>query len=56
MGFFFSLPELKAQVTFSDRLPSVCKLFKFSFSSPGPLVQFQTWQKAFMGERDLRFK
>ena len=40
----FSLPELKAQVSFSDHLssvvcPSVCKLF--TFSSPEPMGQFQ---------------
>ena len=44
--FIFSSPELKAQVSFSDRLssvvcPSVCKLFLFSTSSPEPLGQFQ---------------
>ena len=52
----FSSPELKAQVSFSDRLssvvclsvsvclsvrPSVCKLFLFSTSSQEPLGQFQ---------------
>ena len=49
----FSSPELKAQVSFSDNLPSVrpsvclsvclsvCKLFTFSPSSPEPLSQFQ---------------
>ena len=48
--FFFSSPELKAQVSFSDHLSSggclsvclsVCKLFTFSSSSPEPLCQFQ---------------
>ena len=51
---FFSSPELKAQVSFSDHLSSVvcpsvclsvclsiCKLFTFSTSSPEPLGQFQ---------------
>ena len=51
---FFSSPELKAQVSFSDCLlsvvrpsvrlfvcPSVCKLFTFSSSSQEPLCQFQ---------------
>ena len=46
---FFSSPELKAQVSFSDHLssvclsvrPSVCQLFTFSSSSPEPLSQFQ---------------
>ena len=48
---FFSSPELRAQVSFSDHLssasvhpsvcPSVCKLFTFSSSSPEPLGQFQ---------------
>ena len=47
---FFSSPEQKVQVSFSDHLssvaclpvcPSVCKLFTFSFSSPEPLGQFQ---------------
>ena len=49
----FSSPELKAQVSFSDRpssvcpfvclsvCPSVCKLFTFSSSSPEPLGQCQ---------------
>ena len=41
----FSSPELKAQVSFSDRLLSVCppvhKLFTFSSSSQEPLGQFQ---------------
>ena len=42
----FSSPELKAQVSFSDRLssvvgPSVCKLFTFSSFSTEPLGQFQ---------------
>ena len=46
-NFFFSSPELKAQVSFSDRLSSVvclsvCKLFLFSTSSQEPLGQFQT--------------
>ena len=53
---FFSSPELKAQVSFSDHLcpssvcpsvclsvcPSVCKLFTFSSSSPESLGQFQS--------------
>ena len=51
---FFSSPELKAQVSFSDHLSSVvclsvclsvrlsvCKLFTFSSSSTEPLGQFQ---------------
>ena len=37
---FVSSPGLKAQVSFSNRLLSVCKLFTFS-SSPEPLAQFQ---------------
>ena len=41
----FSSPELKAQVSFSDRLssvcPSVCKRFLFLTSSQKPLGQFQ---------------
>ena len=50
VSLVFSSPELKAQVSFSDRLssvvclsvrPSVCKLFTFSSSSPEPLGQFQ---------------
>ena len=41
----FSSPKLKAQVSFSDRLSSVCHLFAFLYSSPEPLGQFQpTWQ------------
>ena len=45
---FYSSPELKAQVSFSDHVVrrlsvrlSVCKLFTFSSSSPEPLGQFQ---------------
>ena len=43
---FFSSPELKAQVSFSDRLLSVihlsiCKLFTISFYSQESLGQFQ---------------
>ena len=44
---FLSSSELKAQVSFSDRLspssvrPSVCKLFLFSTYSQEPLGQFQ---------------
>ena len=47
---FFRSTELKAQVSFSDRLlsvvrpsvcPSVCKLFTFSSYSQEPLGQFQ---------------
>ena len=46
MSCLFSLPKLKAQVSFSDDLssvvrPSVCNLFTFSTSSPEPLSQFQ---------------
>ena len=54
LPFIFSSPELKAQVSFSDRLSSVvclsvclsvslsvCKLFTFSTSSPNPLGKFQ---------------
>ena len=46
---YLSSPELKAQVSFSDRLssvvclsvcPSVCKLFLFWTSSQEPLGQF----------------
>ena len=43
--YFFSSPELKAQVSFSCSLLSiglsVCKLFTFSSSSQEPLGQFQ---------------
>ena len=37
---FFSSPELKTGVSFSDKIaccPSDCKIFKFSSSSPAPL-------------------
>ena len=60
----YSSPELKAHVSFSDRLSSVvclpvclsvclsvCKLFLFSTSSQEPLGQFyQTWHKAWLGK------
>ena len=61
----FSSPELKAQVSFSDRLSSVvclsvclsvCKLFLFSTSSPEPLGQFQpNLAQSILGWRGIKF-
>ena len=61
----FSSPELKAQVSFSDRLssvvclsvrPSVCKLFLFSTSSQEPLGQFQpNLAQSILGWRGFKF-
>ena len=63
--FFFSSPELKAQVRFFDHLssvvclsvrPSVCKLFTFSSSSPEPLGQFQpNLAQSILGWRGFKF-
>ena len=59
-----SSPELKAQVSFSDHLssvcpsvcPSVCKLFTFSSSSPEPLGQFQpNLAQSILGWRGFKF-
>ena len=62
---FFSSPELKAQVSFSDRLSSgvcpsvclsVCKLFLFSTSSQEPLGQFQpNLAQSILGWRGFNF-
>ena len=61
MELVFSSPELKAKVSFSDRLssgiclsvcPSVCKLFLFSTSSHHWVNFNQTWHKACLGEGD----
>ena len=67
----FSSPELKAQVSFSDRLSSVvclfvrssvclclsvCKLFRFSTSSQEPLGQFQpNLALSILGLRGFKF-
>ena len=54
-------PELKAQVSFSDRLLSavclsVCKLFTFSSSSQKPLGQFQpNLAKSILGWWEIMF-
>ena len=59
--FFFTSPEQKAQVSFSDRLLSVvclsvCKLFTFSTSSPEPLDQFQpNLAQIILGLRGFKF-
>ena len=57
---FFSSPEPKAQVSFSDQNLSIVrrcccchKLLTLSSSSPEPLGQFnQTWEKSSLGEGD----
>ena len=63
---FFSSPELRAQVSFSDRLSSVVCLFVHPSVRPSVFNVFifrlllknhwanfnQTWHKAFLGERD----
>ena len=47
----FSSPELKAQVSFSDRLSSVVCLFHLLLQNH--LANFnQTWHKVFLGEGD----
>ena len=67
-NYVFSSPELKAQVSFSDHLSSVCpsvclsvclsvcKLFTFSTSSPEPLGQFQpNLAQSILGWRRFKF-
>ena len=64
MLFFISSPELKAQMSFSDRLPSViCLSVRPSVKFPyfGLLLKNlwanfnQTWHKASLGEGDTSF-
>ena len=51
-SIYFSSPELKAQVSFSDLY--VCKLFTFPSSSPEPLGWFQpNLAQSILGWRDL---
>ena len=61
----FSSPELKAQVSFSDRLssvvclsvhPSICQLFLFTTTSQKPLSQFQqNFAQSILGWRGFKF-
>jgi hypothetical protein len=56
MNNVFSSPELKAQVSFSDRplsgvRPSVCKLLHFRLLLQNRWTNFnQTWHKSSLGE------
>jgi hypothetical protein len=47
----FSSPELKAQVSYSDRPVSVCKLLHFRLLLQNHWANFnQTWHKSSLGE------